>query len=291
MLEFPIDEIYRRVAKFDALREDKDLIIGSGSGFLYWYNDNVFFATHRDHIIIEEKAFLPDSIILYINTESKNSDGTKITIPLYDKTEKPVWRVLPSEPEQIIVSIPIPKAIAELDYTRYFLAPVNLPSVVLLPVNDITLKIPVSTGVSLSNYFFYSQSRTDKRLQKMIERYSDFKINRKGFATDMTEMVLVLLQHNLDKLDKLNEIAKRNNKFSKKRQEELSVYLSIHNNLVHELEEIMIRFSDELEPSIFDRIQKIFTILKDGNLEDYLVVRHLIQKVLILLGEKILFMQ
>ena len=42
MLEFPIDEIYRRVAKFDALREDKDIVIGSGSGFFLLLYDRQY---------------------------------------------------------------------------------------------------------------------------------------------------------------------------------------------------------------------------------------------------------
>ncbi|MDE1725532.1 MAG: hypothetical protein KGH76_06520 [Thaumarchaeota archaeon] len=54
MLEFPIDEIYRRVARFDVVDNDKGTTIGSGVGFFYWHNDNVFFATNRSHIAIEE---------------------------------------------------------------------------------------------------------------------------------------------------------------------------------------------------------------------------------------------
>lgn len=74
-------------------------------------------------------------------------------------------------------------------------------------------------------------------------------------------------------------------------QKEITDYLSIHNNLTSKLEDIMMQFSDVLEPSIFDRIQNIFAILKDGNLEDYLIARHLIRKVLALLGQNILFVQ
>ncbi|HET6458174.1 MAG TPA: hypothetical protein VFG24_04775 [Nitrosopumilaceae archaeon] len=120
MLEFPIDELFRRLAKFDAIREDKDMVIGFGVGFFYWHNDDIFFVTYRDHVIIEKKAFLPDSITLYPSTEIKNSSRKAITVPLYDENEKPIWRVLPTNSEQIFVSIPIPKATTEFDFTRYF---------------------------------------------------------------------------------------------------------------------------------------------------------------------------
>jgi hypothetical protein len=287
MLEFPIEEFYRRVAKFDALREDKGTIIGAGAGFFYWYNDEVFFVTNRDHIAIEEKAYLPDSIILYLNTVSENSYGSKITLQLFDKAERPVWRVLASDSGRIFVSIPIPKAILKLDYTHYFFAQVRFPSTVCLPVDDIILNIPVSTGVSVADYFFYSNSQNGKTLQKRIEERDDFRINRRGFATDMVEMVLVLLQHNLYRLW---EAGKKKGS-SEKIKDEISTCMKIHDNLVHELEKIMIQFSDVLEPSIFERIQKIFTILKEGNPEDYFAVRHLIYKVLMLLGQNILFTQ
>ncbi|MDE2588609.1 MAG: hypothetical protein KGL95_02940, partial [Patescibacteria group bacterium] len=66
MLEFPIEKIYRKVAKFDVI--DKGTKIGSGSGFFYEYNDTVYFVTKRNNVIIKEKTFLPDSIILYLDT-------------------------------------------------------------------------------------------------------------------------------------------------------------------------------------------------------------------------------
>ncbi len=280
MPEFPIDEIYRRVTKFDVIDDKKGTTVGIGSGFFYWYNDDIYLATDRSYVIGEEKAFLPDSITVYIDTGSTEKE--KITLPLYDKAEKPAWRVLASEQEQIFISIPISRT-KGLDFTHWFLALERLPSVVYLQVDDISLNLPVSTTVSLSEYVFYSQPQNEKILQKRIERYDDFRINRKGFAKDMIEMVLVLLNHNLDKIEKKG--------VTNKKHEEFDIYLSIHDNLISELEKIMIQFGDVLEPSIFDKIQNIYSMLKEHNLEDYLIVKHLIRKVLILLGENILFTQ
>lgn len=279
MPEFPIDEIYRRVARFDAIDDKKGTTIGTGSGFFYWYNDEIYLATSRNYIIMEEKAFLPDSIIVYVDTEP--ADKTRITLPLYDKTEKPIWRVLTSEQEQAFISIPIPRT-GGLDFTHWFLALKRLPSTVYLPVDDISLNLHIPTGVSLADYFFYSQPENEKALQKRIEWHDDFRINRRGFARDMIEMVLVLVQHNLDKIEAAGK---------KGRKEELDIHLLIHDNLISELENIMIKFGDVLEPSVLDKIRNIFAILKERNLEDHLVARHLIRKVLLLLGENILFTQ
>jgi hypothetical protein len=280
MIDFPIDEIYHRIARFDAI--DRDIPVGSGSGFFYWHSNSIYFATNRDYIIIEEKAFLPDYITLYINTGQK-ADKTTITIPLYDKEEKPVWRVFLSDDGDVLVSIPVSKIIPDLDFTRCFLSLYHLPSSVCLQVDDITLAIPVSVCISLAGYFFHSGSKNGKTIQKSIEKQGDFKINRKGFATDMVEMVLVLLQHNLDAINKL--------KLDQKRAEEMANHMMIHANLINELEKIMVQFNDVLDFQIYDRVEKIFGILKEGNSDDYTVARHLIRKVLMLLGQNIVFMQ
>ncbi len=287
MLEFPIDEIYRRVAKFDSIREDLYITVGSGSGFFYWYNDEVFFVTSRHHVIVEEKAYLPDSIMIYLDTEPTNLHPSTITVPLYDKTEKPVWQVLATNSEQIFVSIPIPKDIIIQDYMHCFISVSRFPSVVSLPVDDIILNIPVPVCVSLAGYF-YSELQYCKTFQKTIEKQGEFRINRRGFAIDMIEMILVLLQHNLDKLKKLEE---KNNIIQEKRMEESAILLTIRDNLILELKKITVQFRDALEPSVFERMQNIFSILKDSNLEDYLIVRHLIQKVLSILGQNIVFTQ
>lgn len=281
MLEFPIEKIYRKVAKFDVI--DKGTKIGSGSGFFYEYNDTAYFVTKRNNVIIKEKTFLPDSIILYLDT-NQGCDKTRIPLALYNKEEKSVWRVILSEQEEAIISIPIPKTVAELDFAHCFLSLADLPSHVYLQDDDMTLNIPVSTCISLASYFFYSNPSNEKILQKRIEKNGKYRINRRGFATDMIEMVLILIQHNLDRIKNIE-------KTKKITQKEISNYLAVHDNLTSELEKIMIQFSDVLEPSIFERIQKIFDILKNGNLEDYLIVRHLIRKVLVLLGQNILFMQ
>lgn len=280
MIGFPIDEIYHRIARFDAI--DRDITVGSGSGFFYWHNDNIFFATKRDNIIIEEKAFLPDYITLYINTDQK-PDKTTITIPLYDKEEKPAWRVFLPEQDEVFISIPVPKTIPEFDFKHCFLSLYHLPSRVCLQVDDVTLTIPVSTCVSLASYFFHSGSQNGKIIQKSIEKQGDFRINRKGFATDMVEMVLVLLQHNLDVINKL--------KSDQKRTGEIADYLIMHANLINELENIMIQFSDVLDVQIYDKVQKIFIALKDGSSDDQTIARHLIRKALMLLGQNILFAQ
>ncbi len=287
MLEFPIDEIYRKVAKFDSIREDLYITVGSGTGFFYWYNDEIFFVTARQHVVVEEKAYLPDSIMIYLDSESENLHPNVITIPLYDKTEKPIWQVLATNSEQVFVSIPIPSTIFNQDHTRYFIAVSRFPSVVSLPVDDIILNIPVSVCVSLAGYF-YTDLQDCKALQKTIEKQGDFRINRRGFATDMIEMILVLLQHNLDRL---KELEGKINFTPEKRKNEMTILLAIRDNLILELKKITVQFRDVLEPSVFERIQSIFSILKDSNLEDYLVVRHLIQKVLFVLGQNIVFTQ
>ncbi len=281
MPEFPIEEIYKKVAKFDVV--DRGTTVSSGVGFFYWYKDNAYFVTKRDYVVIEEKAFLPDSITLYLDTDY-GFDKTMISLPLYNNIEIPVWRVILTEQNETIISIPIPKSIVSLDLTQCFLSLSSLPSQVYLQVDDTSLNISVSTCVLLANYFFYSNSSNEKALQKRIEENEEYRINRKGFARDMVEMVLVLIQNNLDKMKDAEYMKKTS-------QKEITDYLSIHNNLTSKLEDIMMQFSDVLEPSIFDRIQNIFAILKDGNLEDYLIARHLIRKVLALLGQNILFVQ
>jgi hypothetical protein len=280
MTDFPLDEIYRRISRFDVI--DRDIPIGSGSGFFYWYNDSIFFATNRDNVIIEEEAFLPDYIILHTNADQK-PDKTTITLPLYDKKEKPIWRVFLQEQDEVLISIPVPKIISGIDFTRCFLSLYHLPSRVCLQVDDITLTIPVSTCISLASYFFHSGSKNGKVIQKSIEKQGDFKINRKGFATDMVEMVLVLLQRNLDVINEL--------KVDQKKAGEISYYLRIHSNLINELEKIMIQFSDVLDLQIYDKVQKIFNVLKDGSSDNHTIARHLIRKALMLLGQNILFTQ
>src|SRR5574337_195196 len=276
---------YRRMAKFDSIREDLYITVGSGTGFFYWYNDEVFFVTSRHHIIVEEKMYLPDSIMIYLETEPTKLHPNTITVPLYDKTEKPVWQILATNSEQIFVSIPVPKDITIQDYMHCFIAVSRFPSTVSLPVDDIVLNIPVPICVSLSGYF-HSELQDSKTYQKMIEKQGEFRINRRGFATDMIEMILVLLQHNLDRL---NELEGKNSITQKKRIEESVILLAIRDNMILELKKIMAQFRDILEPSVFERMQSIFSILKDNNLEDYPILRHLIQKVLSILGQNIIF--
>lgn len=197
MPEFPIEEIYKKVAKFDVV--DRGTTVSSGVGFFYWYKDNAYFVTKRDYVVIEEKAFLPDSITLYLDTDY-GFDKTMISLPLYNNIEIPVWRVILTEQNETIISIPIPKSIVSLDLTQCFLSLSSLPSQVYLQVDDTSLNISVSTCVLLANYFFYSNSSNEKALQKRIEENEEYRINRKGFARDMVEMVLVLIQNNLDKM-------------------------------------------------------------------------------------------
>ncbi|GEM_PF-3899386 len=283
MLEFPITEIYRRVAKFDVIDEDKKSKVGSGCGFFYLCDDKaffetkIFFVTKRSYVAIEEHGFLPDSIILHIPTDS-GMDTVDISLKLYDNEEKPVWRVLSQELESILISIPLPSSI-QVDYRRCFLSQHYLPTLVYLRMHDGTLNIPARVCLSVAEYIFYSDAQNEQSLQKMIEKGDGFRINRKGFARDMIEMILVLLQHNLEELAKSSDGGKCGNS------------TALHYKLVSELEKVIIQFGDALEPSIFEKVQNIFAILREHNLEDYLAVRHLIRKVLLLLGQDILFVQ
>ena len=87
-------------------------------GFFYTYENQGYFVTDRNYVIIEEKAFLPDSIIIHQNgierqTQIPSVEGMEI--PLYDKSERPVWRVLPlSDAEKrTLISIPIPHDLSD----------------------------------------------------------------------------------------------------------------------------------------------------------------------------------
>ncbi|MDH2907382.1 MAG: hypothetical protein PXX83_04710 [Candidatus Nitrosotalea sp.] len=71
-------------------------------------------------------------------------------------------------------------------------------------MDDIILNIPVSVGISLAGYF-HPEIQNGKTLQKTIERQGDFRINRRGFATNVIKMIPVLLQYNLVRLTKLED--------------------------------------------------------------------------------------
>lgn len=282
MLKFPIEELYRRVAKIEALRNDTNSVIRHGSGFFYRYNETIFFVTKRDHIIVEERAFLPDSLILYPNIEAKTADLSGIALQLYDENEKPTWRLLPTQTEEQYVSIPVKDITSELDFTNYFLSSVKFPTNVLLPIDEITLQIPVSTCVSLANYFF-SREDDEHIVRKEIESGEGFRIYRSGFALDMLEMVLLLIEKNMSTI-KSNE--------TKPAWEELPNYLRTHQNLISELEKIMNQFNDVLEPSTFERVRNVFNIVKSENfMQEYFTVNYLINRILSQLGNNIIYLQ
>ena len=346
--------MYSKVARFNAVQYDHNgkanVTVNAGSGFFYTFNGDAYFVTDRRYVIIEEKAFLPDSIIIHQNNiewqtrHAASIEGMEIS--LYDKNEKPVWQVLShseQDDKRMLISVHIPQDMAHerqiISPEASFLATEQLPKEVFLAMDDnmqkikngkeTSLSIPVSIGLSLADYFLYSDKSNEKELQKKIEkqylhsyqnyRYDDideiidvnFKIHRKSFAKDMIEMVLVLLDQNMDKIkeisytqnlqhrdesnQELEKIREKSKKFS-----ELS---HIHSNLIKELEKITEQFQDVLEPSIFDRIDTIFKIMmtKQNSLaglsllvrneSDYVIVKHLIHKILEQLGKNIVFVQ
>ena len=277
MDSFPIAEIYKKVARINLLRDNTKSVIGTGTGFFYWnYNDGIYFVTKRNSIIVEEKGFLPDSVVLYPNIEAKNfGDGNGMSLSLYDKNEKPTWRMLPGRFHESFVSIPVTKQIPELQFTEFFVATESLPSQVYLPLGEVSLEFQIPVAVSLADYFFYSDSKNEKIIHKHVEDQVGFKINRKGFAKDMLEMVLMLINYNMEDLEKSSNSDK---------------YLKIHQGLVLELDKIIRQFSDVLVPSILQRIKNIFELLNQKNfLEDNLVIRFLINRVLQQLGQNIFF--
>lgn len=274
---FPIAEIYKKVAKINLLRDSNNSVIGTGTGFFYWnYNDGIYFVTKRDSIIVEEKGFLPDSVVLYPNIEAKNfGDGNGMSLPLYDKNEKPTWRMLPGRFNEPFVSIPVTKQIPELEFTEFFVATESLPSLVYLSLREVSLEFQIPIAVSLADYFFYSDSKNEKIIHHHVENQVGFKINRKGFAKDMLEMVLMLINYNMEDLEKTNNNSK---------------YHKIHQGLVLDLNKIIKQFNDVLIPSILERIKNIFELLNQKNfLEDNLVIRFLINRVLQQLGQNISF--
>ena len=68
---FPIIQMYSKVARFNTIQYDKNhkprVIANVGCGFFYTYENQAYFVTDRNYVIIEEKAFLPDSIIIHQN--------------------------------------------------------------------------------------------------------------------------------------------------------------------------------------------------------------------------------
>lgn len=87
MHKFSIEEMYKKVAKIDVLRNDTNSVIRHSAGFFYCYNENIFFVTKREHIIIEEKMFLPDSLVLYPNIEAKTSGVNALRCNYMTKTK------------------------------------------------------------------------------------------------------------------------------------------------------------------------------------------------------------
>lgn len=285
MLEFPFKEIYRRIARFDGIDEEKGSRISVGCGFFCLYNDRVFFVTKRSYVAVEERGFLPESIVLHIPTDS-SLDTVETVLQLYDKEGKPIWRMLLQEPNDVLISIPLFDTVPMIDRAHCFLSRFAPPSLVYLPIHDTILSIPIPICLSLAKYVFYSDTQNEGDFRKAIEIDGEFRINRRDFARDMTEMVLVLLQHSLDKLSKTEKLNK-----TEEGREELESCLAMHDKLVSELEKIMARFADVLESTVFEKMQNIFSILMEHGLEDYLAARHLIRKVLLLLEQNILFAQ
>lgn len=348
--------MYGKVARFSTVQYGKDgkpnVIPNAGSGFFYACENQAYFVTDRNYVIIEEKAFLPDSIIIHQNgierqTEPIPSIGG-MQVSLYDKNEKPAWRVL-SGPEQdakrMLISIPIPQDTAQgptASAKTSFLATEQFPKEVYLDIvgddgkpeiesgKGVSLSIPVTVGLSLADYFLYSDKSNEKDLQRKIEKqyehpYQDygyngisqvievnFSIHRKGFAKDMIEMVLVLLEQNMDNLKELTDEQNlpgqskelsTNQGDSRKESKVISKFLRTHSNLMKELAKIMEQFQDVLEPSIFDRMETMFKIMATGqnrlagllsllkHESDYLIVKHLIRKILEQLGRNIAFTQ
>ena len=190
-----------------------------------------------------------------------------------------------------------------------------------------SLSIPASIGLSLADYFFYSDKSNEKELQKEVEKkyhsyYNhiydevnqiidvDFKINRKSFAEDMIEMILVLLEQNMDSIKrivdeqkKLRSILEENLETARQNSKKISELMHTYLNLMKELENIMAQFQDVLEPSIFDRMQTMFKLLMTKqnrsmglalmmkNESDYVIVKHLIHKILEQMGRNIVFVQ
>lgn len=348
--------MYSKVARFNAVQYGKDgkpnVIPNAGSGFFYACEDQAYFVTDRSYVIIEEKAFLPDFIIIHQNSIERQTEHTPsiggMQVSLYDKNEKPVWRVL-SEPEQdekrMLISIPIPQAIAQKQIAPAetgFLATEQFPKEVYLNIvgddgkqeiqsgKDVSLSIPVTVGLSLADYFLYSDKSNEKDLQRKIEKqyrhpYQDydyngisqvikvnFNIHRKSFAKDMIEMILVLLEQNMDDLKELTDeqnLPSRSKELNANREDggekfkDISEFLQTHSNLTKELAKIMAQFKDVLEPSIFDRMETMFKIMMTGqnrlagllsllkHESDYLIVKHLIRKILEQLGRNIVFTQ
>lgn len=348
-MKFPIIQMYSKVARFNAIQYDKNdkprVIANTGSGFFYTHENQAYFVTDRNYVIIEEKAFLPDSIIIHQNNIERQMQIPSIEgmeIPLYDKNERPVWDVLPipDTEKRTLISISISPNLTNQTQIgiaeNSFVATEQLPKEVFLSLEDsaqmtgnmdMSLSIPVSTGLSLADYFFYSDKSNEKELQKKIEKkyhpyrnyiYDDinqtidvnFKINRKNFAEDMMEMVLVLLEQNMDKLKRVVDEQKKSQsdledslEIARQKSKGTSELLQTHSNLMSELEKIMGQFQDVLEPSIFERMQTMFKILmtKQNRLaglsllvkdeSDYIIVKHLIHKILEQLGRNIVFVQ
>ena len=340
--------MYSKVARFNAVQYGRDgkpnVAVNAGSGFFYSCENQAYFVTDRNCVIIEEKAFLPDSIIIYQNSIEQqrgvpSAEGMKV--PLYDKNEKPVWKVLswPVQDEsRVPISVPITQGIAQgrVVPEASFLATRQLPKEVYLNTagddgKDVSLSIPVAIGLSLADYFLYSEKSNEKELQRKIEKpyghaYRDynhnevdqvievnFNIRRKGFAKDMVEMVLVLLEQNMDRFkelrdrqnlpDSVQEPSPESRGGIRKESKDISELLQTHSKLMEELEKIMGQFHDVLAPSIFDRIETMFKIMMTKqnrlaglspllkNEADYIIVKHLIHKILEQLGRNIVFTQ
>jgi hypothetical protein len=334
---FPISLLYNKIARFNAIRYEKGkpmVIANAGVGFVYIYDSQAYFVTGRDYVIIEEKAFLPDSITIHQNIIQIKPLSLVLgnEIPLYDNNEKPVWQVLPTTEQyenHVLIAIPISLDLKEQNPEFCFLAAEQFPKEVFLVMDDktendsdLSLSIPVSTALSLADYFLYSEKTNENELQEKIEKkgysyqnynyYSiehavdiNLKIHRKYFAKDMIEMVLVLLEQNIDRLKEImqdQQNDKSEDLISKTKSSEISTILQVHFKLMRELEKITEQFSDVLEPSILGRIKIMIKILITQedvislshlmkNDPDYVIVKHLIRKTLEQFGNNIVFVQ
>lgn len=104
----PISDIVATVAHLRCSK--KGAAAGSGSGFFYEHDDNLFLITNRHVVIDEDTGHYPDELVLRLHTTPNDiSQSADLRLPLYQGPFR-VWKQHPAGPEVDVVAVPLAKA-------------------------------------------------------------------------------------------------------------------------------------------------------------------------------------
>ena len=112
--------------------------IGSGSGFFYTLEDQLYLITNR-HVVIDEKEdFYPDEIRVRLHTNPNDVyQNEQLAMPIYESDE-PAWREHPSQGANVdVVALPLDTEAVKKKFFIRSLAPSNhIPTDVDIPIGE-----------------------------------------------------------------------------------------------------------------------------------------------------------